>query len=149
MSEDKLLQEIESVLLRARFYLYRVHSNDLKLIQAIRSITHDLQGLQSVITPPEEPQPQMYLLTQPDYFGIPAYLVKKCSGGWAVVVQDCEQTGTYPEPKTALDEYVEQCGSDDFIEDFMQEKHNIFGDSVYAVYVRKCFEAYMAGKVVN
>jgi hypoxanthine phosphoribosyltransferase len=109
--------------------------------QTLENIKQQLQKL--------EQKQEMYLLTKTN-FGPAAYLHKVDEERWQVITDDdAHVTGGYLEPKMALDEYVTQCESDDFIHDFVvgvQDGTCEFGDSDYAVYVEKCFNSYVFGK---
>ncbi len=149
MDEQVQLQLIEDVCLSIRWYLQRYWMNDMDYGEAMFQIKMEMRKLECLeLDEHKPPSMDAYLLTAPD-FGPKAYLCKDMGDRWVVQVDGHNVTGTYPQPKTALDEYVSQSESDDFIDDFVvgvEDGTCEFGDSNYAVYVEKCFNSYVFGK---
>lgn len=149
MDEQEKLQLIEDVCLNIRWNLQRYWTNDYDYDEAMCHVKHELERLEALeLGKPKPPSMDAYLLTAPNC-GPKAYLCKSMENSWVVQVDGYNVTGTYPEPKTALDEYVSQSESDDFIDDFVvgvEDGTCEFGDSNYAVYVEKCFNSYVFGK---
>lgn len=151
MNDQEKLQLIEDVCLNIRWNLQRYWTNDYDYEEAINHVKHELERLENLeLDKPKPPSMEAYLLTAPNC-GPKAYLCKNMDDGWVVEVDGYKVTGTYSEPKIALDEYVSQSESDDFIDDFVvgvEDGTCEFGDSNYAIYVEKCFNSYVFGKAL-
>lgn len=151
MNQEEQLQLIEDVCLSVCWYLHEGRTGKMSLENTLRNIKSELQKLEYLESePPKPPSMEAYLLTAPNW-GPRAYLCKSMENSWVVEVDGDNVTGTYSDPKTALDEYVSQCESDDFIDDFVvgvEDGTCEFGDSNYAVYVEKCFNSYVFGKAL-
>ena len=151
MEQQEQLQLIEDVCLSVCWHLHECRTGKLDEDDGLNLIKQELQKLECLTTMPEEQEPCCidYLLTKPNC-GPSAYLHKVDEQRWQVITdEDAHVTGGYLEPKMALDEYVSQCESDDFIDDFVvgvEDGTCEFGDSNYAIYVEKCFNAYVFGK---
>lgn len=151
MNDQEKLQFIEDVCLHIRWNLHQYYCGDMQFEDVMANVNTHVQRLQQLEQePPKPPSMQAYLLTAPNC-GPRAYLCKNMDDGWVVEVDGYKVTGTYSQPKIALDEYVSQSESDDFIDDFVvgvQDGTCEFGDSNYAIYVEKCFNSYVFGKAL-
>jgi len=149
MDRQEQLQLIEDVCLGVCGNLRAYRTGRLSEDLALQLINQELQKLENLeLDKPKPPSMDAYLLTAPEC-GPKAYLCKDMENSWVVQVDGYNVTGTYSEPRTPLDEYVTQCESDDFIDDFVvgvEDGTCEFGDSNYAVYVEKCFNSYVFGK---
>ena len=148
MEQQEQLQLIEDVCLSVCWHLHECRTGKLDEDEGLILIKQELQKLECLQTTPEEPTVRNYLLTDPD-FGPRAILVKTLKDNWVVVVNEDAVTGKYTTPKMALNEYISNCEDTDFIDDFLvgvEDGRCEFGDNKYALYVEKCFNAYVFGK---
>ena len=151
MNQEEQLQLIEDVCLSVFCNLRACRTGKLDEDNALKLMKQELQKLEYLESePPKPPSMEAYLLTAPNC-GPKAYLCKNMDDGWVVEVDGYKVTGTYSQPKIALDEYVSQSESDDFIDDFVvgvEDGTCEFGHSNYAIYVEKCFNSYVFGKAL-
>lgn len=142
----------QDVIQHIQWYIHNLYNMDIDYEEAMDKIQTQLKRLEILISQPkepEQPEEEMFLLTKTN-FGPAAYLHKVDEQRWQVITEDdAHVTGGYLEPKMALDEFVTQCESDDFIDDFIvgvEDGTCEFGDNNYALYVEKCFNSYVFGK---
>lgn len=149
MDEQEKLQLIEDVCLNIRWNLHRYWTGDMEYCDVMDNVKMEVGKLEALeLDEHKPPSMDAYLLTAPNC-GPKAYLCKSMENSWVVQVDGYNVTAPYPQPKTALDEYVSQSKNDDFIDDFLvgvEDGTCEFGDSDYAVYVEKCFNSYVFGK---
>lgn len=149
MNLEEQLQLVEDVCLSACFTLHQYRKGNMGCGEAIVQIKTELQKLECLTTTPEKPNHSAFFMLTNPIFAAAAYLQKNSDGGCVVIVDNNHVTGCYSSVKTALDEYVTQCESDDFIIDFLQgvDKGTCrYGDNKYAQYVKKCFDTYRIGR---
>lgn len=116
----------------------KVDEHDERILTVETSV-HDLQ----MTVKPESKETESYLLTRPQW-GESAYLVRTEDDTWKVMVADEVVTHGYSDPHGALKDYINNSKENDFIIDFVigaGKGECDYGSNVYAVYVKKLFEA--------